>query len=131
MRKRERLGKVSMVMAWLLLAIPLAACGATHASTPSGTEIDTTSSNFVQHAVTTSAGQTIRFVDPATSGAFHQLCLGINQQCDTAAQGPAKLMSPGFTLNAGQTVNVTFPTAGTYQITCTVHPNMNLTVTVT
>jgi plastocyanin len=30
----------------------------------------------------------------------------------------------------GDTVDIIFPSAGQYQITCTVHPSMNLTVSV-
>ncbi len=132
--RRAKLLALLTTAALVLLAGLIAGCG--KAQTPpaqtstSGAEVDMTSNNFVQHAVTISAGQTVHFVDPTATGAFHQICLGNNQQCDTSGQGPAKLQSPGFAINPGQTVDVTFPTAGTYKITCTVHPDMNLTVTV-
>ena len=46
------------------------------------------------------------------------------------AKGPQDLTGQGFTIQPGQSHNVRFDTAGTYPITCTIHPGMNLTVTV-
>jgi plastocyanin len=33
-------------------------------------------------------------------------------------------------VEAGQSISITFPTAGTVKLTCTIHPSMNATVTV-
>ena len=46
------------------------------------------------------------------------------------AAGPADLHGSGFSINPARTRSVTFATSGTYAITCSVHPNMNLTVIV-
>jgi plastocyanin len=119
----------------LMIGLALISCGKVSgsgngsASVPN-TTVQLTTSNFVQTTRTIKAGQTLLFSDTVNGGGFHQICLGHNQMCTTKATGPSALMSPGFTIQSGTTVSVTFPTAGTYQITCAVHPTMNLTVIV-
>jgi plastocyanin len=121
----------------LILALALIGCGKTpggggQTSTPPtapGT-VGMDATNFTVHTATISAGGVIHFDDTVGGGGTHIICLGKDQQCDSSAKGPQDVMSPGFTINPGQTKDVTFPTAGTYEITCTLHANMNLTVTV-
>lgn len=87
--------------------------------------------NFTKTTITISAGQKVRFTDPVGTGAMHDICLGSNSNCDKAAAGPNELQGGGFPINAGDPAkDVTFDTAGTYKITCAIHPNMNLTVIV-
>lgn len=114
----------------LLLALGLAACGgATANPNAPANEVDMGTANFAQTSRTISAGQSIHFVDEQ-SGTMHILCIGKNGHCDASAKGPQDLVGQGFTIQPGQTHDVQFTTAGTYRITCTIHPNMNLTVTV-
>ncbi|MGH2518083.1 MAG: cupredoxin domain-containing protein [Ktedonobacterales bacterium] len=119
----------------LIVALALIGCG----KTPGGGQTSTTAvpgtvgmnpTNFVIHTVTIKAGTAVHFDDTVGGGGTHIICLGKDQQCDTSAQGPQAVMGAGFTIQPGQTKDVVFPTAGTYQITCSVHQNMNLTVTV-
>lgn len=118
----------------LVFALALIGCGkqvgggGTTTTTPGAVGMDAT--NFVVHTVTIKAGQSVHFDDTVNGGGTHIICLGKDQQCDSSAQGPSDVTGQGFTINPGQTKDVTFPTAGTYQITCTLHQNMNLTVTV-
>jgi plastocyanin len=120
----------------LMVALVLFGCGKVpglHNSTgPSVAEttVQMGPTTFVQTTRTIHAGQSLLFDDTVGGGGLHIICLGNNMTCDSSAQGPSDLKSPGFTINPGATKSVTFPTAGTYQVTCTVHPNMNLTVTV-
>jgi plastocyanin len=86
--------------------------------------------NFVQTTRSIKAGQSLLFDDTVSGGGLHIICLGKDQTCDKTATGPSELMGDGFTISPGSTKSVTFPTAGTYDITCSVHPNMNLVVTV-
>ncbi len=86
--------------------------------------------NFVDSCVTVSANQPVTFDDPTASGGVHIICTGQNGQCAANADAPKDLASPGFQIQPGQQKQVTFTKAGTYQIACTVHPAMNLTVTV-
>jgi plastocyanin len=120
----------------LIVALVLFGCGkvpGVHNSVgPSvpNTTVQMAPTNFVQSTRTIQAGQSLLFDDTVSGGGLHIICLGTNQICDSTAQGPSDLLHGGFTINPGATKSVAFPTAGTYKITCTVHPNMNLTVTV-
>jgi plastocyanin len=132
----------------LLFAIPLvvAACGATASGTggaapgtaggPSagGSTVTMNAINFLPNnsAVTIKAGQAITFVDPAASGGLHFLVTGTNGTLTKQAGGPPVLSTQmGMQIMAGDTKVVTFPSAGTFMITCTIHPYMELAVTVT
>src|SRR5262249_52874000 len=120
--------RISGTTAALALLLLLAACGQS-ASAPN--EVDMTGSDFSPTNVTIKTGQVVHFSDPAGVGGTHIVCLGSDGNCDTAAQGPQALEGAGFTINAGDPPkDVTFTTPGTYKITCSIHPSMNLTVTV-
>lgn len=98
---------------------------------PAGADVELAPASFVQTSVTVQAGQVVRFVDPAATGGPHLLCLGHNQQCDRNTKGPAALMGAGIRFRPGDApTDVVFDTLGTYEITCLLHPIMNLTVTV-
>jgi plastocyanin len=114
----------------LPLALGLAACGgaSTNPNAPAN-EVDMGSANFAQTSRTISTGESIHFVDDQ-SGTMHILCIGNDGSCDPNAKGPQALTGQGFTIQPGQSHDVRFDTAGTYPITCSVHPNMNLTVIV-
>jgi len=112
----------------LLPVLALAACGQS-AAAPN--EVSMTVSDFSPTSVTVKAGQPVHFTDPAGVGATHIVCLGSDGNCDGAAQGPQALQLGGFTMNTGDPPrDVTFTTPGTYKITCSIHPSMNLTVMV-
>ena len=119
----------------LILALALIGCGKpiggakTPASVAPGTA-GMNATNFTVQSVTIHAGEAVHFDDTVDGGGTHIICLGHDQQCDPTATGPQVVMSPGFDISPGQTKDVVFPTAGTYQITCTIHQNMNLSVIV-
>ena len=139
---------------WLLAALmitmlALGACGngasggptatATGTATPtptatpvSGAVVDMGFETFVQSSVSIKAGQAVTFRDPLSTGAIHVLCLGKDEICHPNPQGPAVLnSSSGFMFQAGDhDLPVIFPNAGTFTVTCTIHPNMNVTITV-
>src|SRR5262245_64955276 len=74
-------------------------------------------------SVTIKAGESVTFDDSA--GGTHMLVIGTNGQFSAANGAPSELSSAsGLALSAGDTKTVTFATAGTYQITCTIHPSM-------
>ena len=126
-----------------LLVLPLLLLGAVAASgcgkTPGGTNtgpsgpvdhVEMDATNFVVSAVTIKAGVPFKFVDPSDTGGLHIICAGHNGKCIANADAPSELADPSFTINPGDTKTVTFAKAGTYQVACTVHPDMNLTITV-
>ncbi len=120
-------------MTALILVFVLAGCGKTlgsHSNTP-GNTVEMASVSFVQSSLTVKAGDTVKFADPSSTGAYHVLCYGHNQTCVSNANGPAELnASGGVVFNGGDTKSYVFTTAGTYEVTCTVHANMNVTITV-
>ncbi len=120
----------------MILALGLAACGPGSAQSNGGAqpgtpanEVDMGGYTFVQTGVTISAGQSVHFVDQQ-NGTTHILCIGKDGRCDAGATSPQGLTGQGFTIQPGQAHDVPFETAGTYTVTCTIHPNMNVTITV-
>jgi plastocyanin len=119
----------------LVVGISLLGCGkvpGVHTKTPGvpNTTVQMAQTSFVQSTRSIKAGDSLLFDDTVDGGGLHIICLGKDMTCATSATGPSALMGQGFTINPGGTKSVTFPTAGTYDITCSVHPNMNLVVTV-
>ena len=124
-----RAGKRLMVLGSLLplLAFALAGCGG---SRPSN-EVDMGVAVFEQSAVTIKAGQAAHFVDPNTGG-VHIICVGKGTQCIQTAGAPDALnTAQGLQVQAGDTRDIVFPTAGTYTVVCIIHPGMQVVVTVT
>jgi plastocyanin len=79
-------------------------------------------------SVTIKAGQAVKFDD--SNGATHILVIGTNGMFHAQNGAPPELNSDSGTDFNGDTKTITFPTAGTYQITCKIHPSMLATVTV-
>jgi len=128
MKTRLRGPLAALALLVLLALLALAACGQ---SAPAANEVSMTAADFSPTSMTIQAGQAVHFTDPAGIGATHIVCLGKEGNCDTSAQGPQALAGGGFTINAGDPPrDITFATPGTYKITCSIHPSMNLNVTV-
>jgi hypothetical protein len=113
-----------------MLALTIAGCGGGGGGGGASNELDLGPVNFVQTSITLSTGQALHIVDPQSTGGTHMLCLGQQGACDANPSGPSELHGPGLPINPGTTKDITFSAAGTYHITCTIHPSMNLTVTV-
>ncbi|HEX6819802.1 MAG TPA: plastocyanin/azurin family copper-binding protein [Ktedonobacterales bacterium] len=81
-------------------------------------------------SVTIKAGESVVFDD--SSGGPHDLVIGTHGASSPEAGAPSQLnTSSGINFGGGDKQTVAFPTAGTYNITCTLHPSMQATVTVT
>lgn len=91
-------------------------------------EVDITANGFSQQNITIMEGDTIHFVN-SSSGITQTLCLGQDQVCSSAFD-PPELKSPGLRIAPGQSKDVVFTLEGTYDVTSTTAPGMNLTVTV-
>jgi plastocyanin len=130
MRLRNASSPSSLALALLLLTLTLALAACGQNSTTSN-EVSMSAGDFSATSVTIKTGQAVHFTDPAGIGGPHTVCLGANGTCDTKANGPLALTGDGFTMNPGDAAkDVTFDTPGTYKITCSIHPAMNLTVIV-
>jgi plastocyanin len=124
----------------LTLAFVVAGCGKqvgtsttpNTASACTNGQVQMATSTFVQQSCTIKAGDAVTFVDPAGTGNLHILCFGKDTTCQPNPDGPAGLnVSGGVTVMAGDPPkSYTFTKPGSYEVTCTVHPNMNVFITV-
>jgi plastocyanin len=118
-------GLGGIVLALMALLLLLAGCGSAASN-----EVDMGVASFRQSQITIKAGQAVHFVDPA-SGGTHVICVGHDLECVPQAGAPAALNTPeGLTFNTGDIRDIVFPTPGTYNVICTIHPNMQTVVTV-
>jgi plastocyanin len=113
------------------ITVLLVACGGSDATSNNPNTIRTEGGTFATTSISIKKGSTITFLDDSNNGALHYLIIG--QSGQEAAQNGAPDFGglSGHRIEGGD-VWTTAPwnTAGTYHVTCTVHPNMNLTVTV-
>jgi plastocyanin len=94
-------------------------------------EVDMGIATFAQDSVTVKAGQAVHFVDPDYGGGVHVLCIGKDLKCVSQPGTPAGLDgADGVTFNPGDTRDIVFATAGSYDVVCTIHPGMVVTVIV-
>jgi cytochrome c peroxidase len=111
----------------LALIVVLAACGSGAASSApatgdagggdGGETVSLAGGQFAPTTLTIQAGTTVTFTDTAN----HTVTEGTD---GTAVDDPI------VDENGGSDVVVTFEEPGTYAITCKIHPNMNMTITV-
>jgi plastocyanin len=121
-----------ILMLMIVLSL-VAACGGT--STPadlSANRVHTVGAFFSPTAITIKKGTTITFIDDANNGALHILVIGQYAQQATEQGAPDFGGYSGTRIDTGDTwTTPPWNIAGTFHVTCTVHPSMNLTVTVT
>lgn len=113
-----------------LLSLLLAACSIRdEASIPKGPTVDMTPTHFATDTVTVPKGQVLTLDN--TSGVQHIIA---NGTWDGATAKPGKeagapTVNLNFPGNGSQRVGP-FDTAGTFNLYCTIHQDMNLTITV-
>jgi len=122
----------------LLVALAMSASGAAAGATSggartSGQTLTMGASMFVGATTFTfHASQAITLDDPAASGGTHNLVTGTHGLFAPAPGAPRALTSSaGIDFQPGDKQIVTFAHPGTYHITCTIHPMMQATMTVT
>ena len=123
-----------------VLFIPLAviltfviACGGTSSSVGSNNPntVKLEGQTFATSSITISKGSTISFLDDPNNGALHILVIGQNGQSESEQGAPDFGGLSGQRIDVGNTwTTPPWNTVGTYHVACTVHPAMNLTVTV-
>jgi plastocyanin len=118
----------------VLLALAIAACNVGSGgggSSSGGSTLSLGASSFTGATdITITAGQAVTFDD--SSGGTHDLVTGTNGQFTAATGAPNEFSTKdGLDLSAGDKKTITFANAGTYQITCTIHPSMQAKITVT
>ena len=72
------------------------------------------------------------FDDPSGNGGVHDIVTGTSGTFTAASGAPTEFASSGgVSFSPGDSKTFKFATAGTYSFTCTIHPSMHATVTVT
>src|SRR5690242_8704686 len=115
------------VLALLFGLVGLAACGGGNGDGGGGggTTVTMGVASFSAGTnITIAAGQSVVFADPSDGGGTHNLVTGTGGTFTAEAGAPTDFSSSsGVNFSPGDSRTITFPTAGTYHITCTIHPN--------
>ena len=113
-----------------LITVLFSACRVIDASTiPQNPKVHLGSSQFVEQSITISKGDKLDFVNSST--VEHKMANGdwVNGVAKPATEPGAPTVASD--VQAGQTGTVgPFTQSGTFKIYCSIHPGMNLTVTV-
>ncbi len=100
-------------------------------SQPCGPTIFMDDLSFSVASCTVKRGATLTF-DNQSGDEPHILCFGHLQRCVPNAAGPAEMNTlAGVSIDPGKRYSLTFTKPGVYQITCLVHPVMDMAVGVT
>ncbi len=115
-----------------LLTVLLAACSGTDSTSDAVSSPNTvhmTDSNFAQSSITITKGSKLTLV--SDTGQTHVITNGFwnNSTPQSKIEPGAPTVNATFQDNNPQSFGP-FNTPGSYHLYCTVHPNMNLTVTV-
>jgi len=124
-----------LVAAFIVLGLMtglIAACGGSSngsGESSSGNDVHMSDSNFVVSTVTISKGSSLNLIDDTSTVHIIQNGLWNNNTPNLKKESGAPIVNQTFTGNDTHAIGP-FNTAGTYDIFCTVHPGMNLTVIV-
>jgi plastocyanin len=127
--KRFLLPLLACMCLTLLLAL-IVSCGSTSNSS-STNEVHLTDTNFAQPTVTLQKGQHLILINDTST--IHVIANGTWDAVGNARphrEAGAPLVNDETVSGNGQLTIGPFTNAGTFQLFCTIHPNMNLTVTV-
>jgi hypothetical protein len=88
-----------------------------------------TKTGFIRNSVSISNGSVLHLQN-SSDGVTQTLCIGVDQKCQHEDGAPSSLQH-SIRVQPGQTLDISFPTDGTYHITSENTPGMNMTVSVT
>jgi plastocyanin len=118
----------TIIMIVCCSVVLFAACGNVVTSNDPNTVVANNNS-FSKGNITIQQGQTFKFQDAAST---HILVIGQNGNPDSEAGAADFGGTGGHHIEKGDMwITPPWNTPGTYHVTCTIHPGMNLTVTVT
>lgn len=126
MHKKILIGIISIA----LFSVLLAGCTIVDGSNlASGPQVKMGGSTFIQPTITIKKGQTLTLVD--TSSAAHVIANGTWQggSAKPAKESGAPTVNMNF-VGSDTKATPAFTTAGKFELYCTIHGGMNLTVTV-
>jgi plastocyanin len=118
------------ILVFSLLSVMLAACAIyDEASVPTGPEVHMAGASFIQSSVNLKKGDMLTMIDDSTAQhiIMNGTWVGSTPKPGTESGAP----TVNVTLNGNDSATIgPFNTAGTFQLYCTIHPGMNLTVNV-
>ena len=126
--------KLALVMMFAMALTWLISCDSTSTTVGSNSPntVKMEGGTFSTSSISIAKGSTITFLDDPNNGALHILVIGQNGQQESEQNAVDFGGAAGERIDIGNSwTTPPWNTAGTYHITCTVHPLMNLTVTVT
>lgn len=112
-----------------LFTVWIAACGVTNSSTSAMPAVHMGNTDFIQHSVTIQKGQKLNLINDVSTAHIVTNGSWVNGAAMPAKEPGAPTVNQNFVGNDSAPIGP-FNTAGTYHLYCTIHPNMNLTVTV-
>jgi plastocyanin len=126
--------KIMILLMFVLLVVGITACGSTGTTQQTSNSngdmvVHTNGQDFLPSSVTISKGQSLTIIND--SAVLHPIENGTWEGSSAKAfqETGAPTVKIQLSSNDKQTIGP-FTTAGTYQLHCTVHPGMNLTVIV-
>jgi plastocyanin len=113
-----------------LLSTLVAACAIRDVSSvPTGPTVHMGATDFLQPSITIHKGDSLTLVDDATSTHIIKNGTWVNGVAKPHKEPGAPTVNQTYTGNDSASIGP-FNTPGTYQLYCTIHPQMNLTVIV-
>jgi plastocyanin len=114
-----------------LLSMLVAACAIYNVSSvPTGPTVHMGATDFLQPSITIHKGDSLTLIDDAASTHIIKNCTWVNGVAKPGKEPGAPKVNQTFTGNYSASIGP-FNTPGRYQLYCTIHPEMNLTVIVT
>ena len=123
--------KILAVLAvFSLVVVLIAACGGSSSGGGAGNNtVHMSDTNFVQNAITIKKGESVNLVDDAAVVHIIQNGSWTNGVAEPRKEHGAPTVLVNFQGNDQHAIGP-FSTAGIFHVYCTVHPGMNLTITV-
>lgn len=115
-----------------LVMVLIAACGGSGSGGGTGAGINTVhmgDTSFLQSAITIKKGESVNLVDDAAVVHIIQNGSWVNGAAEPRKEPGAPTVQANFQGNDQHAIGP-FNTAGTFNVYCTVHPGMNLAITV-
>jgi plastocyanin len=122
------------ISAPLLLIAAFAVVIAIYSNFHHPSQVTMTATSFTPQNIEITEGESVQFLNQSAS-MTQILCVGTNKLCNRSVYTiqelpPQSLIGPNLRIPPNQAKNIVFNNAGTFQITSTVAPHMNMTVTV-
>ncbi len=122
---------IAVFVLFSVVTVLVAACsGSSGGGSVSSPAVHMNDTNFVQSSITIKKGDKLTLIDGvAVTHVIENGAWDSNGTAKPKLERSAPMVNATFNGNDSQTIGP-FNTAGTYHLYCTIHPGMNLTVTV-